>query len=146
MKHPGEIQLALFAGGDLGFVERRRVLKHVRTCEDCRSGVEALRNGTESLRSLANEMPDGVNWTQVGGPQTVVMPSTVYAGLAASRDSAAPESPSIAFDSVAVVKAAPDFTLRLAPDSQAIQPGGSTSYSATVTPSAARRSPAVWFV
>ncbi|MDB5608396.1 MAG: hypothetical protein JWP25_5296, partial [Bradyrhizobium sp.] len=25
MKHPGEIQLALFAGGDLGFMERRRV-------------------------------------------------------------------------------------------------------------------------
>ena len=81
MKHPGEIQLALFAGGDLGFVERRRVDKHLRACEDCRSDVEALRNGTKSLRSLANEMPDGVNWTRLSQEMT----GNIRVGLAAGE-------------------------------------------------------------
>ena len=81
MNHPGEIQLALFAGGDLGFVERRRVWKHVRTCDACRSDVEALRNGTESLRSLANEMPDGVNWTRLSQEMT----GNIRVGLAAGE-------------------------------------------------------------
>jgi len=81
LKHPGEIQLALFAGGDLGFVERRRVDKHLRACEDCRSDVEALRNGTKSLRSLANEMPDGVNWTRLSQEMT----GNIRVGLAAGE-------------------------------------------------------------
>lgn len=81
MKHPGEIQLALFAGGDLGFMERRRVDKHLRACEGCRSGVEALRKGTESLRSLANEMPGGVNWTRLSQEMT----GNIRVGLAAGE-------------------------------------------------------------
>jgi hypothetical protein len=81
VKHPGEIQLALFAGGDLGFVERRLVDKHLRGCEGCRSSVEGLRNGTESLRKLANEMPDGVNWTRLSQEMT----GNIRVGLAAGE-------------------------------------------------------------
>ncbi len=43
MKHPGEMELALFAGNDLGFLARWRVAVHLRTCADCRYEVEGLK-------------------------------------------------------------------------------------------------------
>lgn len=81
MKHPGEIELALFAGGDLGFVDRWRVRKHVRHCDGCRSEVEALQDGCERLREVADEMPDGVNWTRMSQEMT----GNIRVGLAAGE-------------------------------------------------------------
>jgi hypothetical protein len=81
VKHPGEIELALFAGGDLGFVNRWRVRKHVRHCDGCRSEVEALRDGAEQLREVADEMPDGLNWTRMSQEMT----GNIRVGLAAGE-------------------------------------------------------------
>jgi len=81
VKHPGEIDLALFAGGDLGFFERRLVRKHVRQCESCRSEVEGLRRGGQQLREVVDEMPDGVNWTQLSQEMT----GNIRVGLAAGE-------------------------------------------------------------
>ena len=81
MKHPGEIKLALFAGSDLGFVERLRVRKHVRECESCRSEVEALRSCAGQLRGVTGEMPDGVNWTHLSQEMT----GNIRVGLAAGE-------------------------------------------------------------
>lgn len=81
MKHPGEIELALFAGGDLGFIERRRVARHVRECNGCRSEVQALRQGSETVRGLADEMPEGVNWTRLSQEMT----GNIRVGLAAGE-------------------------------------------------------------
>jgi anti-sigma factor RsiW len=81
VKHPGEIQLALFAGGDLGLMERLRVRKHVRDCEGCRSEVEALRSATGQLREVAENLPDGVNWTRLSQEMT----GNIRVGLAAGE-------------------------------------------------------------
>jgi hypothetical protein len=70
VRHPGEIELALFAGGDLGFRERWRVRNHLRTCEDCRSELEVLRYGSQRLRDLSEELPEGVNWTRLSQEMT----------------------------------------------------------------------------
>ena len=70
MRHPSEIELALFAGGDLGFLDRWRVRNHVRQCDGCRSEVEAYRYGREKIRGLAEEMPEGVNWARLSQEMT----------------------------------------------------------------------------
>lgn len=81
MRHPGEIELALFAGGDLGFVDRWRVRNHLRQCAHCRSEVEAYRNGREKIRDLADEMPEGVNWARLSQEMT----GNIRVGLAAGE-------------------------------------------------------------
>ncbi len=81
MNHPGEIELALFAGGDLGFRDRWRLRKHLRMCENCRSELEVLRYGGERLRSLSDELPDGVNWTRLSQEMT----GNIRVGLAAGE-------------------------------------------------------------
>ena len=81
MNHPGELELALFAGGDLGFWERWRVRKHLRQCETCRADVGALKATSENLRHLADEMPDGVNWMRLSQEMT----GNIRVGLAAGE-------------------------------------------------------------
>ena len=81
MRHPGEIELALFAGGDLGFRDRWRLRKHLRTCENCRSELDVLRYGSERLRALSDELPDGVNWTRLSQEMT----GNIRVGLAAGE-------------------------------------------------------------
>jgi len=81
VNHPGEIELALFAGGDLGFRDRWRLRKHLRTCEHCRSELDVLRYGSERLRSLSDELPDGVNWTRLSQEMT----GNIRVGLAAGE-------------------------------------------------------------
>lgn len=81
MKHPGEIELALFAGGDLGFRNRWRVRSHLRQCSVCREEVESYRLGRESTRALVDEMPDGVNWTRLSQEMT----GNIRVGLAAGE-------------------------------------------------------------
>ena len=81
MIHPGELELALFAGGDLGFWERWRVRNHLRQCETCRADVGALKATSENLRHLADEMPDGVNWARLSQEMT----GNIRVGLAAGE-------------------------------------------------------------
>lgn len=81
MRHPGEIELALFAGGDLGFVERWRVQKHVRECSGCRSEVETLRGARKQLRDVAGELPEGLNWKRLSEEMT----GNIRVGLAAGE-------------------------------------------------------------
>ena len=81
MKHPSEIELALFAGGDLGFVDRWRVRNHLRQCDGCRSELETHRVAHEELRMLVDEMPEGVNWTRLSQEMT----GNIRVGLAAGE-------------------------------------------------------------
>lgn len=81
MKHPGEIELALYAGGDLGLVSRWRVGNHLRTCDACRSGVELFRQDNGTLRGIAAELPDGVNWARLSQEMT----GNIRVGLAAGE-------------------------------------------------------------
>ena len=85
-KHPNEGILALYAGGDLEFIERLRVSLHVRGCGECRRRVanfETMRTDLASIREkhadplgdwdrLADEMTAnirlGISMAQCVGP------------------------------------------------------------------------------
>ena len=81
MKHPSDLDLVLFAGGDLGFLNRWRVHNHLRQCDSCRSEVESYRRERESLRAVVDEMPEGVNWTRLSQEMT----GNIRVGLAAGE-------------------------------------------------------------
>jgi hypothetical protein len=59
MKHPGENDLALFAGGDAGRIQHFLLDRHVRACAECREKMAVYRGLRTELAEL--ELPD-VNW------------------------------------------------------------------------------------
>ncbi|HUA21192.1 MAG TPA: hypothetical protein VMU80_29095 [Bryobacteraceae bacterium] len=89
MKHPAEIQLALFAGSDLGRWERWRVRRHVGRCAGCAEEVQALRAVGDDLREAAGEMPaqftKDLNWTRLAEEMTANIRVGLAAGEAIAR-------------------------------------------------------------
>jgi hypothetical protein len=84
MNHPDEVQLALFAGGDLGRWESWRMARHVAHCAECGEQVQALRTAAGELRELAGEMPElanGLNWDRLAEEMT----GNIRVGLAAGE-------------------------------------------------------------
>jgi hypothetical protein len=75
---------------------------------------------------------DGTTWTQVG-TISVTMAGSVQAGLAVTSHNTAALNTST-FDNVTVSTPMPDFSISASPSSQTITTGGSTSYTASVTP------------
>jgi len=75
---------------------------------------------------------DGVNWTQVGSI-AVTMASNANVGFAVTAHNNTALNTST-FDNVTVSTPAPDFTIAASPSSQTIIQGGSTSYTASVSP------------
>ena len=81
MKHPNEIQLALFAGGDLGLWDRWRIRRHVAGCSDCGAEVAALRIASERVREAAPDLPKDLNWNRLADEMT----GNIRVGLAAGE-------------------------------------------------------------
>jgi anti-sigma-K factor RskA len=81
MSHPDEVVLALYAGGELGFWERRRAGRHIRGCADCRRAVEEYREARLALRSGAGELPPDVQWARLAAE----MKANIRVGLAAGE-------------------------------------------------------------
>jgi hypothetical protein len=81
MMHPFQTDLALFAAGDLPLWRHLLIRLHVSGCDNCRSWVEAFGADRESLRSLASEMPAGVNWDRLAAE----MSANVRVGLEAGE-------------------------------------------------------------
>lgn len=79
--HPSETQLALFAGGDLEWLDRWGVARHVQKCARCGAAVEALRSAQLELRAETMQMPAGVNWDRLAAEMT----GNVRVGLAAGE-------------------------------------------------------------
>ena len=70
-KHPNEDMLALYAGGDLEFIERMRVALHVRGCGACRLQLadhQAIRADLASARERTSE-PLG-DWDRMSDEMT----------------------------------------------------------------------------
>jgi hypothetical protein len=65
VRHPNEIQLALFVGGELGLWDRWRVRRHVSGCSSCSNEVDALRAVSSDVRDIAGELPPNLNWNQL---------------------------------------------------------------------------------
>lgn len=63
MRHPNEAQLALYAGGDLGWWARQQVELHLRSCGPCQQDVTEF----SSQRALMNYVgPDvELNWNNL---------------------------------------------------------------------------------
>lgn len=59
--HPGETDLALFAGGESGPLSRWRIEKHLQSCEPCRTAVADFFHLQGDLEELS-ELPSPVDW------------------------------------------------------------------------------------
>ena len=81
-KHPSEVQLALFAGGDLaGYWERWRVSRHLAQCSACQAEVKTLRDASAQIREVTAELPKDVNWNRLAAEMT----GNIRVGLAAGE-------------------------------------------------------------
>ena len=81
MKHPSEIQLALFAGRDLDVWRQWRVGAHVARCAQCSAEVHEFQGEREQIRDSAAEMPEGLNWSRLSQEMT----GNIRVGLAAGE-------------------------------------------------------------
>jgi len=79
MKHPDQATLALHAGGDLGFMARRKTARHVAKCEQCRAEVERFETARQILPDLA-EIPE-IPWNRLAAE----MKANIRLGLAAGE-------------------------------------------------------------
>lgn len=86
MKHPGQAELALYAGEDLGLVARWRVAAHAAQCQECRREVELFRESSGSLREHAANVPRSLNWDGLAAE----MRANILLGLAAGEVVARP--------------------------------------------------------
>jgi hypothetical protein len=110
VKHPAEVQLALFAGGDLGRWERWCVARHVARCAGCQREIQALRDAGAQLRELAEEMPElpnALSWNRLSQEIT----GNIRVGLAAGEaialfDRPRPGKPRLGWNAAVVVLAA----------------------------------------
>ena len=109
-RHPAEVQIALFAGGDLGRWERWRVARHVSSCTECRNEIQALRKAGSELRELAAQMPElpnGLTWNRLSQE----ISGNIRVGLAAGEaialfDRPAPAKHRLGWNAALVVAAA----------------------------------------
>jgi len=79
--HPDEKQLALWAGGDLGLLERWRVSRHVQGCELCESIAGSFHSARLKLRDEIGDLPNGLNWDRLAGEMT----GNIRVGVAAGE-------------------------------------------------------------
>jgi hypothetical protein len=79
--HPLQSDLALYSTGDLPLWRRPLVRIHLSGCDGCRSWVAAFASDRESIRRLASEMPQGVNWDRLAAE----MSANVRVGLEAGE-------------------------------------------------------------
>jgi len=81
MTHTLQSDLALYSTGDLPLWRRPLVRMHLADCDGCRSWVAAFDSDRESVRRLAAEMPQGVNWDRMAAE----MSANVRVGLEAGE-------------------------------------------------------------
>ncbi|HEV8038471.1 MAG TPA: hypothetical protein VGP62_06385 [Bryobacteraceae bacterium] len=91
MKHPNQVQLALWSGGDLGPWDRWRTGRHVAGCANCAGEVQALRAARQKVREVTAELPENLNWNQLAEE----MSANVRVGLAAGEAIARFDKPAL---------------------------------------------------
>ena len=80
-RHPDQALLALYAGGELGFLEKWSTSLHVAACVACREEVELFRSARAEVRRQAAELPPDLNWGRLSGE----MKANIRLGLAAGE-------------------------------------------------------------
>jgi hypothetical protein len=76
MKHPNDAELALHAGGDLGWLRQKLTARHVRNCDACQATVVEF----SALRSNVRELPD-LPWNRMA----LEMTANIRLGLEAGE-------------------------------------------------------------
>jgi len=89
MMHPGESDLALYAGGELNLLRRWSVGRHVALCARCRAEVSAFELARRSTADAAGEMPSEVHWNRLAAE----MKANIHVGLAAGECVGPADSP-----------------------------------------------------
>ena len=91
MNHPANFQLALYAGGDLGVMDRWQVGRHAAQCDYCRREIDALQEAATQLRAAAAEMPKGLKWDRLAAE----MAANIHLGLEAGECIGGPASSAV---------------------------------------------------
>lgn len=65
MKHPSDAELALHAGGDLGWLRQKLTARHLRNCGVCQATVVEF----SELRPLVRDLPD-LQWKSMASEMT----------------------------------------------------------------------------
>ena len=65
MRHAATVDLALYAGGDLGFFARIKTGLHVSRCRQCREELEQFAAASRELNVIADELPAGLDWDRL---------------------------------------------------------------------------------
>jgi hypothetical protein len=81
MRHPGEGQIALYAGGEAGWIERLTVRRHLAQCRACRELADGYRRDRDAIRKEAAELPPDLNWDRLARE----MRANIRVGLAAGE-------------------------------------------------------------
>lgn len=77
MTHPSTQELALYAGGDLGWLRRRMVERHVCSCSACQTAASEF----SELRAAAAEEAPALSWSRLESE----MKANIRLGLAAGE-------------------------------------------------------------
>ena len=82
VKHPSESSLALFAGGELGWLRRWTIGRHVDGCNECRRDVGEFSDIRANATALG-DLPDvsGVSWDRLAAE----MKANIRLGLEAGE-------------------------------------------------------------
>ncbi|MBK9170384.1 MAG: hypothetical protein IPM24_23380 [Bryobacterales bacterium] len=87
-RHPSEAQLALWAGGELNWVSRFRVGRHLKACDRCMALADEFTAARDQARELQS-LPDGMSeaeWQRLA----MDMEANIRLGLAAGACVALP--------------------------------------------------------
>lgn len=80
-RHPDIHQLALLAGGELGWWSTFVLRRHTRQCAACRAEVESLQRASQVVRDASLAMPSGLDWERMAGE----MKANIRLGLTAGE-------------------------------------------------------------
>lgn len=78
--HPSDAKLALFAGGDLDWLERWTIRRHVGRCERCTGEVDAYLAARAGLERQTQSLPPGLQWERLAAEMTANIHLGIEAG------------------------------------------------------------------
>jgi len=81
VKHVAETELALYTSGDVSLWRRAAVRLHLSACDSCRARAEEYRADQQALRSVAEDLPEGLDWDALSSEMT----ANIRVGLAAGE-------------------------------------------------------------
>jgi hypothetical protein len=78
-RHPGDADLALYAGGELGWMARRTLGGHVSRCPDCGDRVAEFRALRRQLKAEGETLVPEAHWARIAAEMT----ANIHLGLEA---------------------------------------------------------------